>query len=97
MINDAIQFDAGNSAVLSFFEGFDSFRFSAALFNFHADELCGQVLGYISSAEDDVVDPFEPDAAVIPAVAPGFAPLQSRTVDRNDRDAQLPPDIQDRL
>jgi hypothetical protein len=56
-INDAIQIDTGNSAVLAFLAGFDSFRFSTNFFNFHSDELCGQVYGYISSAADELVDP----------------------------------------
>jgi hypothetical protein len=56
-INDAIQIDTSNSAVLAFLVGFDSFRFSANFFNFHSDELCGQVYGYISSAADELVDP----------------------------------------
>jgi hypothetical protein len=57
VINDAIQIDPGNSAVLTFLAGFNSFRFSANFFNFHSDELCGQVYGYISSSADALVDP----------------------------------------
>ena len=62
LINDAIQIDPQDSGVLQFMQGFNSFWFSTAFYNFHADELCGQVLGYITSAQEQAVDPFEPDA-----------------------------------
>ena len=44
-INDAVQITPGNSVVMSYFQGFDSFMFSGTLLNFHSDELCGQVDG----------------------------------------------------
>ena len=93
VINDAIQIDPQDSAVLQFLQGFNSFWFSTAFYNFHADELCGQVLGYITSAQEEPVDPFEPAAAVRAlAAAPG-----SRTISRREPSATLPADIQDFL
>jgi len=93
LINDAIQIEPQDSAVLQFLQGFNSFLFSTVFFNFHADERCGQVLGYITSAEEEAVDPFEPDAAARQlAVAPGY-----RTITRRDPSATLPNDIQDFL
>lgn len=97
LINDAIRIDPMNSAVLSFLGGFDSFVFSAAFFNFHTDELCGQVLGYISAAADELVDPFEPKRIAPSAAAPALAPRASRTVNRLGPSAQLPPDIEEWL
>jgi hypothetical protein len=85
------------SAVLAFLQGFSSFWFSAAFFNFHADELCGQVFGYMSSADDELVDPFEPTPIELAAEGVAFTPPASRRVDRNDRSAPLPADIQDSL
>jgi hypothetical protein len=93
LINDAVQIDPQDSAVLQFLQGFNSFWFSTVFYNFHADELCGQVLGYITSAQEDAVDPFEPDAAARQlAAAPG-----SRTIRRRDPSVTLPADIQDFL
>jgi hypothetical protein len=90
LINDAIQVDPQNSTVLQFLQGFNSFWFSTAFYNFHADELCGQVLGYITSEQEELVDPFEPDPGTRELAAPG-----SRTVSRTDPSAKLPADIQD--
>jgi hypothetical protein len=94
LINDAIQIDPQGSAVLQFLQGFSSFWFSTVFYNFHADELCGQVLGYTTSAQEEAVDPFEPDAAArgLAAPAPG-----SRTISRRDPSATLPADVQDFL
>ena len=91
-INDAIHVDPQNSAVLQFLQGFNSFTFSTVFYNFHADELCGQVLGYITSDQEDPVDPFEPDPAARELAAPG-----SRTISRRDPSVTPPADIQDRL
>ena len=91
LINDAVQIDPQDSAVLQFLQGFNSFWFSTVFYNFHADEPCGQVLGYITSAQEDAVDPFEPDAAARQlAAAPG-----SRTIRRRDPSVTLPADIPD--
>jgi hypothetical protein len=92
LINDAIQVDPQNSTVLQFLQGFNSFLFSTAFYNFHADELCGQVLGYITSAQEEPVDPFEPDPA-----ARELAPPESLIISRTDPPATLPADIQDWL
>jgi hypothetical protein len=93
LINDAIRIEPQDSAVLQFLQGFNSFWFSTAFYNFHADELCGQVLGYITSTQEEAVDPFEPDAAARElAATPG-----SRTISRRDPSAALPADIQDFL
>jgi len=91
-INDAIQVDPQNSAVLEFLQGFNSFWFSTAFYNFHADELCGQVLGYITSTREELVDPFEPHLA-----ARELAPPESLIISRTDPPATLPADIQDWL
>jgi hypothetical protein len=90
LINDAIQVDPQDSAVLRFLQGLGSLWFSAAFFNFHADELCGQVLGYVTSSAAEAVDPFEPGT-----VARALAVPRSRTVSRTDRSPELPADIQD--
>jgi hypothetical protein len=94
LINDAIQTDPQDSVVLQLLQGFDSFLFSTVFYNFHADELCGQVLGYITSAQEEAVDPFEPKAEVTELVA---APESSRTISRRDPSVELPADIQDFL
>lgn len=44
-VNADVQITPGNSVVMSYFKGFDSFMFSGTLLNFHSDELCGQVDG----------------------------------------------------
>ena len=44
-VNAGVQVIAGNSVVMTYFKGFDSFMFSGTLLNFHSDELCGQVDG----------------------------------------------------
>jgi hypothetical protein len=79
---------------MQFLQGFNSFWFSTVFYNFHADELCGQVLGYITSAQEEAVDPFEPDAAARGLVAPAPG---SRTISRRDPSAALPADIQEFL
>ena len=94
VINDAIQIDPQGSAVLQFLQGIGAFWFSAAFFNFHADELCGQVLGYVGSAQDDPVDPFEPGTA---AATHALAAPESRTISRRDLSAVLPDDVRDFL
>jgi hypothetical protein len=47
-INDSLIFHTFESSVLSYFAGFDSLDFFARMFNYHSDEQCGQVHGYIS-------------------------------------------------
>lgn len=44
-VNASVQVTPGNSVLMSYFKGFDSFMFSGTLLNFHSDELCGQVDG----------------------------------------------------
>lgn len=90
VINDAIQINPLDSAVLQFLQGFSAFWFSAAFFNFHADELCGQVLGYITSAQEETVDPFTPG----PAAATPHLAVESRTISRRDPSVRLPDDVQ---
>lgn len=92
VINDAIQVDPQDSATLRFLQGIASLWFSTVFFNFHSDELCGQVLGYIGSAEEEVVDPFEPATPKEFAFVPG-----SRTMDRSDPSAPVPDDVRDFL
>lgn len=47
-INDSLTFQLFESSVLSYFAGFNSLYFFARMFNYHSDEQCGQVHGYIS-------------------------------------------------
>lgn len=53
-INDAISITPGRSAALAFLAGFEAFTFAADFFNFHSDELCGQVNGCIFPAVDEL-------------------------------------------
>jgi hypothetical protein len=43
-----LTFQLFESTVLSYFAGFDSLYFFGRMFNYHSDEQCGQVHGYIS-------------------------------------------------
>ena len=70
--------DRSGERPLKFLQGFGSYWFSAAFFNFHADELCGQVLGYVSSADLDLVDPLDPNPIV--EAAEGAAPVPPAAV-----------------
>jgi hypothetical protein len=47
-INDSLTFQSFESSILSYLAGFDSLYFFARMFNYHSDEQCGQVHGYIS-------------------------------------------------
>jgi hypothetical protein len=47
-INDSLIFQPFESSILSYFAGFNSLYFFARMFNYHSDEQCGQVHGYIS-------------------------------------------------
>lgn len=68
MVNSEIQFNPSNSVVLSFLAGYNSFTFNGKFFNFHADELCGQVHGNL------IADP----TSDIPALTTGVYNVQSR-------------------
>jgi hypothetical protein len=53
IINAAITVAADFSPVAAYLAGFDGFIFAADFFNFHSDELCGQVNGHISGFDGD--------------------------------------------
>lgn len=68
MVNSEIQFNPNNSVILSFLAGYNSFNFYGKFFNFHADELCGQVHGSL------IADP----SSDVPALTTGVYNVQSR-------------------
>lgn len=45
LINGALSFSPTDSSVLGFFSGYNSFNFTCKFFNFHSDDMCGQVDG----------------------------------------------------
>lgn len=57
LVNAGLQIQAGDSTVLSYFAGFQSFVFFAKFFNFHSDELCGRVHGSLSVDQLTTDDP----------------------------------------
>jgi hypothetical protein len=62
-VNDGITINAGDSAVLSFFEKFGEFAFRAKFFNFHSDELCGRVDGTVAVRTTEQMTRMVPDPA----------------------------------
>lgn len=58
-VNDAIVFNPNNSSVMSFLAGFDFFEVFIKFFNFHTDELRGQVDGSFSANTSESVPEFQ--------------------------------------
>lgn len=60
IIDSAIQITPGKSLVLTYFKLFTKFRYSGMLFNFHSDELCGQVDATLAAFTPTLQRMFEP-------------------------------------
>ena len=57
LVNAGLALQPDGSPVLQYLAGFQSFVFFAKFFNFHSDELCGQVHGSLTA--DKATDPME--------------------------------------
>jgi hypothetical protein len=67
VVNAAVTFQPVQSSVLDYLKGYSAFDFSAKMFTFHNDELCGYVRGSLIAKTSSPVGPI------------AFAPTPTRT------------------
>lgn len=58
-VNDSISFTPNDSTVLRYMARFASFAFGAKLFNFHSDDMCGQVDGSVAANTAATLPPLQ--------------------------------------
>lgn len=82
LVNDAIQFFGLRSSILDYYRNFSLFYFFARMFNYHSDEQCGQVHGYLSteSIERSNIDEGIRELVIRPEIM-----IRGRKIELNDK------------